>query len=52
MNRFMITNNSVVNIQNLIMNHKSQPTKLNPREHFWISTCENANDQHEEISLT
>ena len=28
--RFMITKNSVVKIQNLVMNHESRPVKSNP----------------------
>ena len=30
MKKLMITKNPVVKIKNLIMNHKSQPIKLNP----------------------
>ena len=32
----MIANNSVVKIQNLIMNHESQPIKLNPETSIYF----------------
>ena len=35
----MITKNSVVKIENLVVNHKSQPVKLKPVLHYQNPLC-------------